>query len=117
MTLNRIWQFIQNVTHILWHYLLIETVVLNIHRNIFLQLVWNPISLRELEQGVKLNLHVVSAHINLIQDRLDVTNDVCVESDSEDHPDDCYDTFIVSDRPDIAVPHSRQRLERPVHGG
>ena len=58
---------------------------------------------------------MVGFHVNLVEDRLDVTDDVGVEAHTKDHPYDCYDSLIVSDSTDISIAYRCQCLKCPVH--
>ena len=49
LTLNGHWKLIENHTNILWDNLFIKAIILYVHLDVFLQLIWNAISFRELK--------------------------------------------------------------------
>ena len=95
--------------------LFVVAIVLDVGRDVLLQLLWDPVPLRKLQQGVQLDLQVISSYVDLVEDGLDVSNDVGIEADPEDHPEDSDNAFIVPYRSYIAVANRRQGLEGPVH--
>lgn len=109
-------QFFQYAVDIFGDDLLVVAIVLNVKLDVALERIWDAVARRKLQQGVQLDLQVVSPHIDLVEDGLDVTNDVGVKADAEDHPNDGDDSLIVPHRAHISIPHGRQRLKSPIHG-
>ena len=60
---------------------------------------------------------MICTNVDFVQYGLDVTDDVSVKANTEDHPDDGHYALIISHSSHITIANSCEGLESPVHTG
>lgn len=85
-SLNTQRHFIKNLYHAFGYDVLIEGIVVNVACNVLLQICRQSCSLTEFKHSVELDLQVVGLQVNLIDNRLEISNCVRVESEATNHP-------------------------------
>ncbi len=78
--------FIKNLDHAFWYDVLIEGIVVDVACNVLLQICRQSCSLTEFKHSVELDLQMVGFQVNLIYNRLEISNRVRVESEATNHP-------------------------------
>ena len=59
-----------------WDDFFVKSVVVDVARNVLLKLVGQASPLTEIQHSIKFDLEVVSSYIDLIKDRLEISNGV-----------------------------------------
>lgn len=92
-----------------------ESIIIDVPLDVPLQLRGKTCSFGDCKQGVQLDLQIIIALINFVDDCLQIADGIGVKGETNNHPEDSCDFFSWSQRVDIAVAHSCESSEGPVH--